>query len=400
MTKSAFWNSVRKALTINPKVSTGMPDPKEFRFIAPGGQPKAFVPSDPLADDIAQNPYYGRDFRRNYPRLSVYTQEEVAGLIAAKESLAIGSGESAITKAEDLSLTEVIKNAKTPLYTTANLPPVPTIRSRKWIRSPDQPPVPSGKYSLLFLFCGSGTTEHYQHQLSARSPIYKGSMVHQLQYCTPLFSAFFSFITMHRIHFTPLLAAVALLALTTAAPSLSHLLSDQDLSALAPPDLSTLSAPTVAPVAAPIAPVVGPIAPVVGPIAPVVGPIAPVAAPIAPVAATAAPASSQVVPPQDISVGSETGVFPVTGVYPSLIYRPAIQLYDPLVSFQSSDDGSSDFDIYGGYGDYGSYGGYGGYGGYGFGGYPYDASTYIANGPAGVINKRQVPTGPSGQPSG
>ncbi|KAG0005664.1 hypothetical protein BGZ80_005283 [Entomortierella chlamydospora] len=165
---------------------------------------------------------------------------------------------------------------------------------------------------------------------------------------------------MTRIHFTPLLAAVALLALTTAAPSPSHLLSDQDLSALAPPDLSTLSAPIVAPVAAPIAPVAAPVA----------------------------SASPQVIPPQDISVGSETGVFPVTGVYPSLIYRPAIQLYDPLVSFQSGDDGSSDYGVYGGYG------------GYGFGGYSYDASPYIANGPAGVINRRQVPTGPSGQPSG
>lgn len=52
------------------------------------GQPKAFVPKDPIANDIAQNPYYGRDFRRNYPRLAVYSQEEVAGLIAAKEALA------------------------------------------------------------------------------------------------------------------------------------------------------------------------------------------------------------------------------------------------------------------------------------------------------------------------
>lgn len=42
------------------------------------------VPDEPLAADIAQNPYYGRDVRRNYPRLAVYSQEEVAGLIAAK----------------------------------------------------------------------------------------------------------------------------------------------------------------------------------------------------------------------------------------------------------------------------------------------------------------------------
>lgn len=52
------------------------------------GQPATHVPKDPLASDIAQNPYYGRDFRRNYPRPSVYSQEEVAGLIAANEALA------------------------------------------------------------------------------------------------------------------------------------------------------------------------------------------------------------------------------------------------------------------------------------------------------------------------
>ncbi|KAF9364492.1 hypothetical protein BGX34_001371 [Mortierella sp. NVP85] len=147
MAKSAFWNSVRKALTVNPKVSTGMPDPKDFRLIAPGGQPPTFVPKDPLADDIAQNPYYGRDFRRNYPRQAVYSQEEVAGLIAAKEALAIGSGESAIAKTgENVSLTEVLKSAKSPLYTPSNLPPTPAVRKYKWVHSPDQPPVDDGTY--------------------------------------------------------------------------------------------------------------------------------------------------------------------------------------------------------------------------------------------------------------
>jgi hypothetical protein len=48
------------------------------------GQPKVNVPDDPWAIDIAQNPYYGRDLRRNYPRLAVYSQAEVAGLIAAE----------------------------------------------------------------------------------------------------------------------------------------------------------------------------------------------------------------------------------------------------------------------------------------------------------------------------
>ncbi|KAG0045784.1 hypothetical protein BGZ83_008996 [Gryganskiella cystojenkinii] len=149
MAKSAFWNSVRKALTVNPKVSTGMPDPNAFRAVAPGGQPKAFVPKDPIANDIAQNPYYGRDFRRNYPRLATYSQEEVAGLIAGKEALAIGSGEAAVAKVENASLTEVLKSVKSPLYTPANLPPTPVVKNYKWVRSPDQPPVDQGTYWTL-----------------------------------------------------------------------------------------------------------------------------------------------------------------------------------------------------------------------------------------------------------
>ncbi|KAF9433579.1 hypothetical protein BGZ76_009254 [Entomortierella beljakovae] len=153
MAKSAFWNTVRKALTVNPKVSTGMPDAKEFRLVAPGGQPPTFVPQDPLANDIAQNPYYGRDFRRNYPRTSFYTQEEVAGYIAANEALAIGSGESAIAKSgESVSLTEVIQSAKAPLYVAASLPPTPLIKGRnyKWARSVEQPPVDQGSYWTMW----------------------------------------------------------------------------------------------------------------------------------------------------------------------------------------------------------------------------------------------------------
>ncbi|KAG0254046.1 hypothetical protein DFQ27_007081 [Actinomortierella ambigua] len=152
MTKSAFWNTVRKALAVNPKVTTGMPEASQYRIPAPGGQPKTHVPNDPLANDIAQNPYYGRDFRRNYPRLAVYSQQEVAGLLVANPALAIESGEAAIAKAgEDVALTEVLKSAKGQLYTASNLPPTPVIASRKykWIKSPDQPPVDAAAFPWI-----------------------------------------------------------------------------------------------------------------------------------------------------------------------------------------------------------------------------------------------------------
>lgn len=60
--------------------------------------------------------------------------------------LSLGSGESAITKAaEDVSLTEVLKSVKSPLYNASNLPPAPiSYRNYKWVKSPDQPPVDQG----------------------------------------------------------------------------------------------------------------------------------------------------------------------------------------------------------------------------------------------------------------
>ncbi|KAF9204402.1 hypothetical protein BGZ49_005331 [Haplosporangium sp. Z 27] len=59
----------------------------------------------------------------------------------------VGSGGSAVVKSGDsLSLTEVIKSAKSSLYSATKLPPVPTIRNYKWTKSLDQPPVLSGTY--------------------------------------------------------------------------------------------------------------------------------------------------------------------------------------------------------------------------------------------------------------
>lgn len=44
------------------------------------------------------------------------------------------------------------------------------------------------------------------------------------------------------------------------------------------------------------------------------------------------PFPPHVLPQQDVHIGSETDVVPTTGVFPKLIFQPAIQLFDPLVS--------------------------------------------------------------------
>ncbi|KAF9922297.1 hypothetical protein FBU30_007607 [Linnemannia zychae] len=66
---------------------------------------------------------------------------------------------------------------------------------------------------------------------------------------------------------------------------------------------------------------------------------------------TLAPSSATVVPSQTVQLASETDVVPITGVYPNLIFQPAIQLYDPLINdFQTFGTGP----IYtNGYADFG-----------------------------------------------
>lgn len=61
-----------------------MPLNPHFRYPAPGSNPPGSF-EDPVtlpAGDIAGNPYWKRDSRRSYPRLSVVNQADVAGLLA------------------------------------------------------------------------------------------------------------------------------------------------------------------------------------------------------------------------------------------------------------------------------------------------------------------------------
>ncbi|KAG0290860.1 hypothetical protein BGZ96_005664, partial [Linnemannia gamsii] len=111
-------------------------------------QPKEKVPDVPWATDIAQKPYYGCDVRKNYPHLAVYSQEWVAGLIAAKvnKELSFETGETSLVKEgkKDL-LTEVLKNTKAELYSSSNLPSTLGVYKDAWGLSPYQPPVAPGE---------------------------------------------------------------------------------------------------------------------------------------------------------------------------------------------------------------------------------------------------------------
>ncbi|KAI8596783.1 hypothetical protein EDD21DRAFT_438328 [Dissophora ornata] len=127
---------------------------------------------------------------------------------------------------------------------------------------------------------------------------------------------------MTRVLFYPLLAAASLFlsaTITNAAPQ--HLLSAQDIASMsgaAGPPASNLAGAGPTGIGA-----------------------SPAGASLGPTTSSSIPtAGSQVVPQQDVQVGSETDVVPTTGVFPNLVFQPAIQLFDPVVSnFQTYGSG-------------------------------------------------------------
>ncbi|CAG8639662.1 10845_t:CDS:2 [Funneliformis caledonium] len=140
-TANRFFEKIRRLLTVNPESNTGIPITGTYRTPAPGSQPKTYKRPLTKHSDLAQNYYYDRDARRNFPRLAVYTQNDVAKLIAvsnAKSIAAEGSDESTQVAniPEDLSLTEIIASAPT-FYSPEKLPPLPGRPLYKWKNSED-----------------------------------------------------------------------------------------------------------------------------------------------------------------------------------------------------------------------------------------------------------------------
>ena len=97
---TGLWETLRKFLAVDPNRSNGIPV-KHFRDPPPGSQdPTEYDdPTTVPAADIADNPYWRRDVRRSYPKLSSVTQSDAVGLLtvgsAAKPSpklLAGGEG--------------------------------------------------------------------------------------------------------------------------------------------------------------------------------------------------------------------------------------------------------------------------------------------------------------------
>lgn len=128
---------------MDPNRSSGIPI-KHFRNPTPGGlDPKDY--DDPVtlpAADIADNPYWKRDVRRSYPKLSAVTQADAVGLLtigsAANPSAKLLAGEEgdkqlAVVKTESQKgLAAYFDTAKgTAVLGEDGLPPLPVAMKRK-----------------------------------------------------------------------------------------------------------------------------------------------------------------------------------------------------------------------------------------------------------------------------
>jgi len=92
-----IWEKIRRLLVVDPNRSSGVPFNSSYRNPSPASVPPLSY-DDPVtlpAGDIAENPYWKRDTRRNYSITSVMRQNDVAGLLtlgsAAAPRIADGS---------------------------------------------------------------------------------------------------------------------------------------------------------------------------------------------------------------------------------------------------------------------------------------------------------------------
>ncbi len=87
---TGVWERLRRAFAIDPNRSNGVPLNPYYRYPAPGSvDPMRYDDLVTLpAGDIADNPYWKRDARRNYPALSVVSQADAVALLTVGSAAA------------------------------------------------------------------------------------------------------------------------------------------------------------------------------------------------------------------------------------------------------------------------------------------------------------------------
>ena len=109
-----IWEKIRQVFSIDAARSTGVPLNMQFRNPPPGANPPQSY-DDPVtvpAADIADNPYWKRDVRRSYPRLSVVGQAQAVGLLTFGSASAPKEGALALGAEGSKQLVAVEKEAE------------------------------------------------------------------------------------------------------------------------------------------------------------------------------------------------------------------------------------------------------------------------------------------------
>ncbi|KAL7795987.1 hypothetical protein V8C37DRAFT_372745 [Trichoderma ceciliae] len=152
-----IWETIRKTFAIDSNRSNGVPLNPWFRNPTPGAlDPKGY--DDPVtvpAGDIADNPYWKRDVRRAYPKLSVVDQGDAVSL------LTVGSAAQPkvelIGEAGDKALVAAQKEGETGLAKFFEKAPKDVAKD---VFVNGLPPLPSGQ-SL-----SSGAWDVYKYELN------------------------------------------------------------------------------------------------------------------------------------------------------------------------------------------------------------------------------------------
>ncbi|GAA5839114.1 hypothetical protein JCM11251_003680 [Rhodosporidiobolus azoricus] len=148
-----LWKKIREKIVVNES-STGNPLPASFRQPEPGSRPEKFTVPSSKASDVAENPYWKRDFRRNYPKTEVVRQEELAKLLIAQggfESLppisaAEGVDSTAVTADSPTPSLATLYNKNTSLAATSFRPPTPPGPKYRWFAAKEEVPFPEHSY--------------------------------------------------------------------------------------------------------------------------------------------------------------------------------------------------------------------------------------------------------------
>ncbi|KAI5453097.1 hypothetical protein NCC49_006126 [Naganishia albida] len=154
-----FWKKF-----LNPEISSGLPIPELNRYPQPGSREERYATPATQASDIAANPYYKRDTRRQFPATSVVTQEKLAGLLLAspegQKALPAPANEStdiATSSESQPSLTQVLAAVPASftsggiLPKSSGLPPKPP--TKKWVPLPgDEVPHAPDQYWPMVMY--------------------------------------------------------------------------------------------------------------------------------------------------------------------------------------------------------------------------------------------------------